>query len=155
MALSQLRKPHQKKTPNGILQWSSRQEDYLGYFVSRDQYYAAQHSFIHLLITALPEPKWEVWSMSSQSSQTPRSWWLGQKRATFPKPGKWDPCMKLFKARKKDFHCIVGRILKISPKIPNHTLVGAAMKGFCRYIWSSNSIDRGYRDNLGGPDPIR
>lgn len=40
-------------------------------------------------------------------------------------------------------------------QILSQTLVGVAMKGFCRNNWSSNSIDQGYRDNLGEPDPIR
>lgn len=31
-----------RKMPNGILQWSSTEENYLRYYATRDQYYAAQ-----------------------------------------------------------------------------------------------------------------
>lgn len=50
---------------NAILKWSSRQESYLGYYASRDQYYAGQHAFAHLLMISLPDPKWEIWSTPS------------------------------------------------------------------------------------------
>lgn len=47
---------------NAILKWSSTQESYLGYYASRDQYYAVQHALAHLLMTSLPDPQWEIWS---------------------------------------------------------------------------------------------
>lgn len=61
-------KNHTRKMPNDILQWSSTQENYLGYYASRDQYYAAQHPHTHLLIISLPDPKSEVWPTFSQSA---------------------------------------------------------------------------------------